>query len=110
MGDTANVLVRERNSQVYLYTHWNGSELPKIVQRALKRKQCWDDGQYLARIIFCEMIKGYEDGETGYGISSVVGDGNNRIVSVYVDDQTIQLNNGNILSFEDFIEMEEPTW
>lgn len=93
MGDRANVLIKDHGSSVYLYTHWSGTELPQTVAKALARNERWDDGQYLARIIFCEMVKGQESEPTGYGISSVCGDGDDRIVTVDVDTQYVILSN-----------------
>ena len=92
MGDRANVYVHHgERPGVYLYTHWDGSELPAIVVNALHRgKGRWDDDQYLARIIFCEMIKNDVDGETGYGISAECGDGDDRIVDVDTATQQIR--------------------
>jgi hypothetical protein len=91
MGDRANVLVKHDagDNGVWLYTHWYGSKLPEILQTALKRKQRWDDASYLARIIFSEMIKDDVDGETGYGISSELGDGGNHVLEVNVQEQTV---------------------
>lgn len=68
MGDRANVRVQDADGHVYLYTHWGGTNLPHVVQMALQRKQRWDDPAYLARIVFCEMVKGDVEGETGFGI------------------------------------------
>jgi len=92
MGDRANVYVHHGSRPgVYLYTHWAGSELPATVVNALQRgRGRWDDDQYLARIIFCEMIKNDVDGETGYGISAEVGDGDDRIVDVDTATQQIR--------------------
>ena len=93
MGDRANVLVGDWKDDefrgVYLYTHWCGSDLPWALQRALGRYQRWNDSAYLARIIFCEMVKGDEGGETGYGISAQLGDGANRVLRVDTDKQEI---------------------
>ena len=73
MGYRGQVLIEDVG--VYLYTHWGASELTKTVQKALAKKWRWDDPEYLARIIFCEMVKGDEEGETGYGIgNSLHGD------------------------------------
>jgi hypothetical protein len=84
MGDRANVYVKDYDSSepgVFLYTHWDGSELPETVRVALAREERWDDPPYLARIVFCEMIRGDRwDNTTGYGISAVLGDGGRRIV------------------------------
>jgi hypothetical protein len=110
MGDRANVLVRYGNSKVYLYTHWDGTDLPKTVKKALKRGESrWNDGQYLARIIFSEMIKGSVLDLTGYGISSEVGDGDNRIVEVDVNAGVVRWD-GKSCTFRAFIELEEPEW
>ena len=92
MGDRANILVKDGPSQVYLYTHWSGQELPEILRQALIRgRNRWDDGQYLARIIFCEMVQGDILGESGYGISSKVQDGDDRILEVNTVTQTVRI-------------------
>ena len=58
-------------NRVYLYTHWSGSELIDTLKAALKRgKNRWNDSEYLARIIFSEMVKGDLMAETGYGIGT----------------------------------------
>lgn len=90
MGDRANVKVIDGKSAVFLYSHWGGSELPATLQTALKRRKRWDDGQYLARIIFDAMVGEHQGGETGFGISSVVGDGDGRILEVDVDLQEVR--------------------
>ena len=90
MGDRANVKVEDGDSTVFLYTHWDGSGLPIILKNALLKKERWDDGQYLARIIFQEMI-GSDESTTGYGISSVIGDGDNRILIVNIETQTVSV-------------------
>jgi len=79
VGDRANVCVvmdheGGYSGSVYFYTHWHGAELPRLVQRALGRRQRWDDPAYLARIIFSEMIRDDVGGETGFGISLEVQD------------------------------------
>lgn len=84
MGDRANICMKEEDDkEVYLYTHWQGSDLPSILQDALKRgRGRWSDNQYLARIIFCEMVKDSVLDETGYGISAHCGDGGNRVLDI----------------------------
>lgn len=112
MGDRANVKVVERDSTVFLYTHWSGSALPGTVQAALKRgERRWNDGQYLARIIFCEMMDGREDELTGYGITSVAYDGDDRIITVNLDGQFVQVGGGKRKSFTEYIaDGYEPDW
>lgn len=63
MGDRAQVKV----GQVYLYTHWSGTKLLETVKRALAKRWRWTDEEYLARIVFQEML-GNDRGETGFGI------------------------------------------
>lgn len=59
---------------IYIYSHWDGDEdvntspLAKMVRKALKRKERWDDESYLARIIMSEVIRESLDSETGYGL------------------------------------------
>lgn len=93
MGDRANVYVHHGDRPgVYLYTHWGGTGLPQTVLRALEKVSgLWDDDQYLARVIFCEMVKDDIGGTTGYGISAEVGDGADRIVDVDTLTQTLSL-------------------
>ena len=91
MGDRANVEIKDGDSSVFLYTHWNGTELPETVRAALKRgKSRWDDPQYLARIVFCEMIKNASlTSETGFGISARVHDGEDRVITLDTKNQTV---------------------
>ena len=98
MGDRGNVVVVERDhrsgaetGRVYLYAHWGGWGLPERLQRALARCQRWSDGSYLARIIFCEMVRGAEDGETGFGISASLGDHDYPLLVVDPAGQTVSL-------------------
>lgn len=89
MGDRGNIIVKDGESTVFLYTHWNGSELPETIKSALKRgKSRWNDGPYLARILFCEMVGGDTSSTTGFGISSTRCDGGTDI-TINVDEQTV---------------------
>lgn len=89
-------------SDIYFYTHWSGSNVKQTVQRALGRKQRWSDGSYLARIIFCELVKGNEGEETGFGISSVECDNEHPIVYVNVKEQTVTVD-GQKFTFHQFV-------
>ena len=107
MGDRGNVkIIQWGEKPVYLYTHWGGSELIETVKTALKRKQRWGDGPYLTRIIFCEMVKGYEEDERGFGISAAECDGYVKI-HIHIGNQTVEVINYKETTFkgslEDFI-------
>jgi hypothetical protein len=93
MGDRGNIYVVQHpgkdkpESGIFFYSHWTGTDLPETLQAALKRGQGrWDDEQYLARIIFCEMIR--HDGLdeiTGFGISTYICDNEHPILVVDCD-------------------------
>lgn len=103
MGDRGNIIVKDDESTVYLYTHWTGSDLPIVIKAALQRgKDRWDDGAYLARILFCELVKGDEMETTGFGISSIMGDGGTDI-TVDVDKQVVVDDEGGSVSFKDYV-------
>lgn len=103
MGDRANVLIED----VYLYTHWDGSELPFVVQKALKRgDDRWGDPQFLARIVFCEMVKDDPMGTTGYGISHELGDNEYEILKLDTDAQLVTIGEKS-WPFAMFVELEQ---
>jgi hypothetical protein len=102
MGDRGNIVVKDGNSKVYLYSHWCGSQLPEIARASLKRgKDRWNDGQYLARILFTDMING-DNGTTGYGISSVICDGGETVI-VDCDAQTVEAYDDPPMSISEFV-------
>jgi hypothetical protein len=110
MGDRANVKVTGAGD-VFLYTHWYGSELPETLRTALARGiGRWNDPAYLARIIFCEMVKGHEMDSTGYGISGECGDGDDRVLTVDGVAQTVTWPNGRMLPIADYVKLDEATW
>lgn len=91
MGDRANVHVFDNHGKgVYLYTHWDGYELPQTLAKALKRgRERWDDAPYLARIIFCEMVQGQEGSNEGYGIWDSICDNEHPILEVDCSNLTV---------------------
>ena len=109
MGDRGNIKVimdSDGDDTVHLYTHWYGSNLPSIVSAALNSPQArarWQDGPYLARILFCRLVgQKYWGSETGFGISVKLGDGASQIITVNVPEQTVTDWHGNTVSFEDY--------
>lgn len=106
MGDRGNVQVKEgpADNGVFFYTHWSGSELPRIVANALKRgRGRWGDTPYLARIIFCEMIQDDVLEETGYGISTSECDPNHDLIVVDDRNSTVTIGD-DVRSYSAFIE------
>ena len=82
---------------VYLYSHWAGTSIQEDVSNALRRgKSRWDDPEYLARIIFCEMLSHLKGealtSETGYGIGTEEHDDLNApLITVDCDAQTVSI-------------------
>ena len=76
MGDRSNIVIRDhKDSQIFLYGHWMGPAYVEILKKALKRAEDkWDDSAYIARVIFCDMVKDDIEGTTGYGISAHAND------------------------------------
>lgn len=112
MGDRANVVIKTADEQVCLYTHWNGHSLPEVLSSALSEgRGRWTDAQYLARIVFCRMVGPAEwDETTGFGISQSVYDGGDRVLTVDVDRQTVQVQDQPPIPFAQYIETEERIW
>ena len=110
MGDRGNIAIKQdvktkddEPVYIYFYSHWTGSELPVILQRALQRGASrWGDEAYLNRIIFSEMIADSVMEETGYGISTSLGDNGNEII--YVDHDALNVTIGEkSWSFEEYL-------
>jgi hypothetical protein len=71
--------------RVYFYTHWRGHLLNQILREAMNwretwpqgfgnlsgtvRESCrWYDASYFARVVFCRLVAGEEDGVLSFGI------------------------------------------
>lgn len=103
MGDRANILIKSEGEQVCLYSHHGGTELPDTLRAAMLRgKERLTDPQYLARIIFCEMVRGREMDSTGFGISQTIHDGGDRVIVLDVDAQTVMIGK-RAMGFDEFI-------
>lgn len=81
MGNRGNIVIlSDEGKDLFLYTHWTGSDLPSIVANALDRgRDRWDDRPYLNRILFSELIKDDVLGTTGYGLDVERGDGGTEV-------------------------------
>lgn len=105
MGDRANIVVKSGEEQVVLYSHWGGSDMPETLRAALERgKSRWEDFQYLTRIIFCQMVPvKYWAELTGVGITNEVYDNERPIITVNVDEKTVQIGDNPPVSFDAFV-------
>lgn len=134
MGDRANIVVLDDQystddgsdrKATFFYTHGGGTELPKILKEALTRGTSrWTDTSYLARIIFCEMIKDDVLDTTGFGISPTMTDNTfgRPVLMVDTVGKTVSLlpeeaaRNGRWIeahstrSFDSYCSLKNPSW
>jgi hypothetical protein len=103
MGDRGNIAVAmDDGGIIYLYTHWGGSGIRHDLERALARRQRWNDAPYLTRIIFDEMTTGQHGNETGFGLSTYPPDNEHPILTVHCGQQKVYIDGGPAVSFEDW--------
>src|ERR1700722_6604664 len=104
MGNRGNVqVINPDGGSVYLYTHWQGSELGKIVKKSLATNRArarWYDAGYLARIIFQDM-GGDDHTAFGFGIDAYLCVAGEQL-TVDVKFQTITWRN-HTCTFEEFV-------
>jgi hypothetical protein len=107
MGDRGNLGIKyENNEKIYFYGHYCGFDMFNILKNALiKGKERWNDEAYLARIIFCELIKDDVDGTTGYGISPYICDNEYPIFEINPNERIVSLPSQS-WTFNEFIELE----
>jgi hypothetical protein len=104
MGDRGQVYIHHGSEPgVYLYTHWGASSLPATVGVAMRKRWCWDDWEYLARIVFEEMISADRGGETGFGIGTSLHDDVWRVVDVDCGSRRVHIDDVFDGTFEQFI-------
>lgn len=90
MGDRGNIVIRQKDhGDVWLYTHWSGSEIEQTLSVALdKGRDRWTDPSYLSRIVFQTMLRG-DDSTTGFGISCWMCDNEHPILVADCDQQKV---------------------
>lgn len=92
MGDRGNIVIRfDSNTtpkDIYLYTHWKGRQIGKILAKVLSRKERWNDPSYLARIIFQTMLN-RDEGENGFGIAPYLCDNEHPLLIVDTENQQV---------------------
>jgi DNA anti-recombination protein RmuC len=112
MGDRANVRMdfvgedggNRTQQSIWLYTHWDGSELPEMLKDALRKGQPrWGDDSYLCRIIVSQIVGEAWQGETGYGLAPYRGDYEYPDLIVNLPDQTVVDRKGTLHAFADYV-------
>jgi len=96
MGDRGNIAVIQsanngQRAQVWLYSHWGGSNLPAQLQAGLAAgKNRWQDESYLIKVLFGYALP--EDAwrrEIGSGISARMQDNEHDILVVDIPKQRV---------------------
>lgn len=111
MGERANIRLHfETNDtdgqDIYLYSHWDGGDLALTLQKALARRERWNDDAYLARIIANEVFHKAYGEETGYGLAPYECDNNYNIVHVDLGLKTVTI--GEVeWTFEEYVKAPE---
>jgi hypothetical protein len=102
------------HGSVFLYTHNLAHNLVHVVRNVLEKKMRWNDPDYLARMLFCEMVPEelwYSD--KGFGIGTEMYVDVKYIISIKTQIFTITLQErseddgifrGTNYTFEDFLE------
>jgi len=115
MGDRSNVVVLHENGNgIGIYTHSSGSDLPRMVAKALKfSKPRWGDLAYFTRMFFCNLLD--QEGETlrgelGWGLYPYTKDGmgtyEEEHETIFVDTETCTVAKGDGgCDFETYIEV-----
>lgn len=89
MGNRSNVaIISEWDGATVLYSHWGGTDLFKRVQEILfddKARGRWTDAPYLRRIVFQYIVDLDGQSETGFGLSSKIGDNEHPILVLDTD-------------------------
>jgi len=69
MGDRRMAEIKTSEGSLYVYTHWQGSELPAMAREAVKvaAPRLGDEG-YWTRIVVDQLTKDGRDQETGFGL------------------------------------------
>ena len=114
MGDRANIKINTRPDgvSIWLYTHWNGHELPALLKMALiKAKNRWNDPSYGARILVDQITKEGRDEETGWGLDTGIGDNSYPVLEVDFPTQKVNIQGMKAdyaVSFADYVVMPDP--
>ena len=91
MGDRGNIKCGVEKS-VWIYSHWKGSALPVILQKALiEGKGRWGDEAYLNRIIAQAVMEASGERLLGVGISCEITDNEHDILEVDHDAKVVRV-------------------
>lgn len=92
MGDSALIMIKQagqtaKNSvYICLSAHWKGPHVAIDLREGLNRGR-WSQPNFLAKNIFCEMVRGMEDDDSRFGLFASVVDDSSQNASSDDSDQ-----------------------
>jgi hypothetical protein len=102
----------EDEASVVLYSHWGEGEWQRDIAMALQHsKPRWSDNAYFNRMMISYLMQDSILEDTGFGIYAVTGtnfDLGDTTVIIDVSKETIIDDNGNVVSWLDFINAYAP--
>jgi len=115
MGDRVQAhIIRDKYHDIWLYGHWMGNGIIGAVRQTLAKHKRWDTPCYLTRMIFCEMVKGEEESEYGFGICNAQHGDVHRVIEVDCAKETVSIiYSGKMIwsgPFENFIKSDFDDW
>ena len=108
MGDSREAKFIFGETCLKFYTHWDGTNLPENLQRAIeKARPRWTDESYCLRIIISQLVGADWDSETGSGIIPSPTKSYDCDFNIDLKEQTIKyIDWDNEVSFDVFTKMD----
>jgi len=106
MGDRANFGFRsnEGTEIIFLYGHWAGDGMMATLANALEvARRRWCDESYATRICISNIIGDEWTQETGWGVSTYMGDNEHSVPVVNWGTQTVSLYDSSVSLVPNFV-------
>lgn len=121
MGDVAVVSIKQKsdgdepNLFINLYAHWKGPHVAVDLREGLNRGR-WNQTNFLAKNILCEMVRNMEDSDCYYGISASINnpdvdieqfDLDRPLITVDPEAKTVTIQGNPAISFEEYVDLSD---
>ena len=108
MGDRANIVLKDGDTAVYLYTHWNGYRIEAIAAAGLRAAISAGrvtDTAYGGRIVTGVFLAEHaDDPYLGAGISAQLQDGRDHMVVIDFATQQVTYGRPHSVSITEFVQ------
>jgi len=69
--NSGQIEIKSPYGSVFLYTHDLGYNILHVIHNVLSKKVRWDDSDYLAKMLFCELVPSeFWESNKGFGIGT----------------------------------------